>query len=314
MKISATGAQFDCIKGSIVTLTLFLAYIAVPLVGMIPGLFAPLPVMYYSVKSGKGTGYLIIAISTVVLSLLTDVATTVLFLMQCGVMAIAIPHFLINGKPPLRGVTYAVAINFGLVLLLAVGYAITQGVDLHGQILKGIAASINQTAQLYQKSGISGEDLKNLQEGLRQAGVLIGKIYPALLLLSLATIAIMNLAALARISARLPNPVLLGDFRKFRNPDQLVWLFIAAGFGLLASNPEIKGAAWNLMIVTLFLYFMQGLAVIEHLFARYNIKGFMRWFFYILIFLQPYLTIAVALLGVFDLWGDFRTPKQQENL
>lgn len=314
MKIPVTGSYLDYIKGSVVTLTLFLAYIALPLLGMIPGLFAPLPAIYYSVKSGKGAGYLIIAISTLVVALLGDIATTVLFLMQCGVMAIAIPHFLMNGRTPLRAITYGVAINFGLILLLAAWYGLSQGIDLHGQIIKGINTSISQTAQLYQKSGISGEDLKNLQEGLRQAGVLIGKVYPALLLLSLACIAILNLLALARISSRLPTPLKLGEFKMFRNPEQLIWLFIAAGFGLLVNNGDIRGAALNLMIVTLFLYFMQGLAVTEHFFARYNIKGFMRWFFYVLLLLQPYLVVVVALLGVFDLWGDFRTPKQQANL
>ncbi len=309
-----TGPQLDCIKGSILTLTLFLAYIALPLIGMAPGLIAPLPAMFYTVKSGRIVGVLIILISTVVLALLTEAATTVLFLLQCGFMALAIPNLLLRGKATVQAITYTVALNFGIILLLAALYSLSQGVDLHSQVLKGVNASITHTAQLYQKSGISGDDLKNLQDGLQQAGVLIGRIYPALLLLSLGFIASLNVALLARFCSRLPNPLLLGDFNQFRNPEQLVWVLIVAGFTLLVENAEIKAAALNLLVVTLCIYFVQGLAVIGHFFKRLNVSTLMRGLFYLIIMLQPYLLVVVALLGIFDLWGDFRTPKKQENL
>jgi hypothetical protein len=34
----------------------------------------------------------------------------------------------------------------------------------------------------------------------------------------------------------------------------------------------------------------------------------------LLLIFQPFMVLAVAVLGVFDLWGDFRSPKKQENL
>jgi uncharacterized BrkB/YihY/UPF0761 family membrane protein len=49
-------------------------------------------------------------------------------------------------------------------------------------------------------------------------------------------------------------------------------------------------------------------------FDRFAVQRFVRVIFYILLALQPYLAVAVAVLGIFDLWGNFRTPKQQENL
>jgi hypothetical protein len=40
----------------------------------------------------------------------------------------------------------------------------------------------------------------------------------------------------------------------------------------------------------------------------------LRVFFFMLLLFQPYLVIAVAALGLFDLWGNFRIPRQTQNL
>jgi len=68
-----------------------------------------------------------------------------------------------------------------------------------------------------------------------------------------------------------------------------------------------------LLIVSL-LYFLQGLAVINTLISRQSFSGVLRVGLYVMLLLQPYLATIVAGIGLFDLWGDFRTPKKQENL
>jgi len=53
MNFPDKGMLLDSIKGSVATAALFLAYISLPLAGILPGIFTPLPVMYYSLKSGR---------------------------------------------------------------------------------------------------------------------------------------------------------------------------------------------------------------------------------------------------------------------
>ena len=206
------------------------------------------------------------------------------------------------------------AVSLACILFFAAAFWVVRGVDLHGEILKGITYSITQTASLYEKSGLTGEDLQALQQGMKQAGELIGRVYPALVLIGIGAIAGLNLLVLARLAARLNRPLPIGDFRKFRNPDHLIWVVIAAGFALLLNSADVTTAALNVLIVTISLYSLQGLAIITHLFERFAVPRFARVIFYVLLALQPYLTVAVAVLGIFDLWGNFRTPKQQENL
>jgi hypothetical protein len=47
------GRILDVVKGSVASATLFLSFLFLPVFGMIPGLFTPLPAVYYAVKQGS---------------------------------------------------------------------------------------------------------------------------------------------------------------------------------------------------------------------------------------------------------------------
>lgn len=314
MKFPDKGTLLDLIKGSVATLTLFLAYVTFPLVGMLPGLFAPFPAIYYALKSGRTTGTAIVVVSAAVMAIMGDATFTLFFILQSGVISLALPAFLTSERSTARAIAYTVSVNLAAIILLAVIYGATQGVNPHTQALKVVNTSISQVAALYQEMGFKGDELKALQEGMQQAGALIGRVYPALLVVSLAFIVGLNLLVLTKLSGRLPALPAAGDFRSFKNPEQLVWVLIAAGFAMLVKDQHVATAALNVLIVTIALYFIQGMAVISHFFARYAVPKFVRVIFYILLALQFYLVVAIAALGLFDIWGDFRSPKKQENL
>jgi uncharacterized protein YybS (DUF2232 family) len=182
-------------------------------------------------------------------------------------------------------------------------------VDIHGHLLKGISTSISQTIRFYEKSGLTGDELEGLRQGMQQAGELIGRVYPALLIIFLTLIAGLNLALTAKLSAKLPSTLPVGDFKQFKNPEQMIWIVIIAGFAIISAVPLLTTAALNVLIVAIFLYFIQGLAILLHFFQRFKVPPFVRWICYLLLGLQPYLLLGVAALGIFDIWGDFRTRK-----
>jgi hypothetical protein len=49
----------------------------------------------------------------------------------------------------------------------------------------------------------------------------------------------------------------------------------------------------------------------SHFFTRFAVPAVGRFMFYLFLLLQPYLFAGVAALGIFDIWGNFRAPKQQ---
>ncbi len=311
MNFPVQGTWLDIIKGSVLTLVLFISFVVL---GVIPGIFTPLPALYYGLKNGRASGAVIVGISAAILAALGQVPLTALYLVLFGITSLVLPVLVTVGKGGARSMAYTVAINAAVLILVAAAYGLSQGVDVHRQVLKVIDYSITQMSGFFEKSGFTGDELQSMQHVLKQGGALIGRTYPALILVGLACVAGLNLLALKRFAARLPQLLPVGEFRQFRNPEPLIWPLIVAGFALLINSATVTDVALNVLIAILFLYFMEGLAVILYFFDRFAVPVFIRVIFYVLLTLQPYLAIAVAVVGIFDLWGNFRTPKHRENL
>lgn len=303
----------DIIKGSASTLLLFLSYAVFPMIGTPAGVLSPYPALFYALKRGRTSGLAIVLVTLAVLAL-TDPTIALLYMVQGGLLSLLLAEFLRRGNGGARSIAGAVAGVTILAIVTAAACSLASGIDLNRMVQTGIAASIKQTAALYQKGGLSSEDLSAVNEALKQSGVFIGTAYPALMILLMVAFAGVNLSLLGRNTGRLPEPPAIGRFSGYRTPDHLVWLLIASGFCLLLEQPGLFQAALNILIVTLGLYFIQGLAIITSFFDRLKLSALMRGIFYLLLAVQPYLAVGVALLGLFDLWFNFRTPKKGENL
>jgi hypothetical protein len=64
--------------------------------------------------------------------------------------------------------------------------------------------------------------------------------------------------------------------------------------------------AMNVMMVLGTIYLFQGLSISAYYFQRWRLPGFFRGALYGFFFLQQFATLGVMLLGLFDLWFDFR--------
>jgi uncharacterized protein YybS (DUF2232 family) len=312
MALPGRELLLDALKGSVLTLTLFLAYVTFPVVGLLPGMLAPLPAIYYFCKRGKRTGFAVLLITTAVLLLMRETAVPLLYLLQAGIIGLLLPWFYLQGKGTARAIAVPVGINFLLIVAVVVTYGFWSGTDLQAILLQGIKSSGDQAIAIYSKQGLSAEDLETLSQGIRQAGALIARIFPALLMVALGSIAAMNMAMLFRIAGKwLPNLPQPDRFQTFRNPDALVWVVIIAGFSMLLPQPDIQRAALNLLVVSAFIYFLQGLAVVLAFFQKIAVPALARFIFWLVLLFQPYLVVAIAFLGIFDIWADFRSPKEK---
>lgn len=312
MQLPGRELLFDAVKGGVLTLALFLAYITFPVLGLAAGILTPLPAMFYHFKRGAIAGALIFTITLSVLMVMGGASVPMLYLLQSGLTGILLPLFYLHGKGAARAIAYSVGINFLLIVALALAYGFSTGADLQGTLLKGINSSTEQAVAIYSKQGLSAEDLEIFTQGIRQAGSLIAKVFPALVLVALGAITALNMAVIFRLRAkRLPDIPEPEQFLAFRNPDMLVWIVIAAGFALLVPTEDISRVGLNMLVVCCFIYFLQGLAVVLAFFKRVSVPSLARGVFWLVLAFQPYLVLAIAIFGLFDTWGDFRVPKQK---
>lgn len=312
MALPGKELLLDAFKGGVLTLALFLAYITFPVIGLLPGMLAPLPAMYFFCKRGAAAGGAVFSITLTVLVIMGEPVIPLLYLLQAGIISLLLPWLYLKGKGTARTIAYSAGINFLLIVAVALAYGLWSGTDLAATLVKGIENSADQAIALYRNQGLSKEDLEMLTQGIRQAGGVIAKVFPALLLVSLGSIAALNMALIFRLAARwLPNLPMPDSFQSFRNPESFVWVVIVAGFSMLLPQPGIQQVALNLLIVCGFIYFLQGLAVVLAFFQRLSVPSLARMIFWLVLMFQPYLVLAIAFLGIFDIWANFRTPKEK---
>jgi uncharacterized protein YybS (DUF2232 family) len=300
----------DILKGSVATVALFLAYLSLPLIGVIGGVLAPLPAIVSTFRSGRASGIIIIVLSAAVFAAVVELPFVVFYLLQSATISLLVP-LLLPGRRTSQAVVLAAAASIALIAAAGLAIAGFGGISLDAAVSKWITESSTQTSALYARIGFSGEDLKALQQGLQQFIAVFSQAYPALIVITQTTAVMLNVLAFSGIARRRQLPVAIDDFRQFRNPEQLIWLLILAGFAMLVPNQMVERAALNLLLVLLFAYLIQGLAVMLQFFDRMAIPAVGRYFFYFFLVLQPYLVVGVVVLGIFDLWGNFRSPRKQ---
>lgn len=89
-------------------------------------------------------------------------------------------------------------------------------------------------------------------------------------------------------------------------PDHLVWWVIAGGLTLVSNHDKLEIVGINVLVVLVPLYAIQGLAVVRHFFLRVRLPRPLQVVSFGLLAVQPLLLVAVACVGLSDLWIDFR--------
>jgi uncharacterized protein YybS (DUF2232 family) len=305
---------FAVLTGMAGSFILFAAYLVIPPAGIFSGLVAPFPVAYVLFRHGRWAAVVAVLGGTTVTAAVFGLTAGTFYLVQCGLIALLMPELLLRGFSAVRSIVWTTAANMVMLASAVMFFSAASGQDVHQLVVTEIKNSVAQAVSIYENSGVKGEELVLLKQTMATAAELVIRLYPALVTITLIAMAGCNLALLRRFNTFRDHRLTIGEFKAYRNPDILVWVLIAAGFCMLSGNLIITTPALNILAICTLLYFLQGLSVLVTVIARQSIAGVLRVGLYVMLLLQPYLAAVVAAIGIFDLWGDFRTPRKQENL
>lgn len=296
---------------------LFSASLAVPVIGFVSAFLAPVPLGLARIKGGSAIAGFSALLATLLLAVLFSPPIGAWYAVQCGLIGLLVPELALRGFRPSRTIIWTTAAGATLTALITAAYVISNGIRLQLFIQKEITDSINQATRLYeQHAGLPAQDLEILKQGMQSIGQIMSRTYPALTTINLGLISAVTLLLFMRIATKRAVAVNGSPFKEFRTPEPLVWLLIVAGFTMLAPSALLTTPALNILSVLGVLYFMQGLAVLLTLCERSSFASTLKVLLGIILLTQPYLVVVVTVLGIFDYWGDFRTPRttQEENL
>jgi uncharacterized protein YybS (DUF2232 family) len=305
----------NIVTGAAVSALFFLAASFIPFIGSVIIVFTPLPLLYYFSKFGRGGGGVVFFLSAVLVSIILGFVHTewhLLVYLAMGLIGISLSEIFRRRSSVEAAVIFPVALILGLFLLFLGYQSHVSGQMPWSLVEKNIGAVIQENIQYYESQGLSQEMIGMIKSDLPKITELFTMIFPAVFLITIALTVIVNvISGKAFLQLRqLPYPD-FGDLSAWKAPEKLIWLFILSGICivvamLVPAPPWIETAGLNVLIICLFVYLLQGFAIVAYLFKERRVPWFFRYAFYLLVFTIQYLILIVAMVGLFDLWIDFR--------
>ncbi len=174
-------------------------------------------------------------------------------------------------------------------------------------ISQAMNSGIDEALRQYRSTdSLSSENIVILEQTLHQVKEIAPLILPAIvgtifILLSWVTVVLGNII-LPKAGCIQP----WNEYRFWRLPDAFVWVLITSGITALIPAGSLQIVGINCLILTVFIYSFQGLAVLVFLLKKWNVPRFVRTFIYVMIILQSFGTVLLIVVGVADVWFDIR--------
>jgi uncharacterized protein YybS (DUF2232 family) len=304
-------AVLYAIAGVCLTLLLFLSSHWFGPIGAFTNMLTALPICYLVMRFGLSTGVLTVLLSVATLTVLTDPAVLTSYLGLFVVPSLLLPNLLRRGKAWDQALLVS-----GVATLLVAGTLLTSYVLLSGHEMgllmdRYLQAEVDTAMQTYSEAGLSESQVGELEDVASQVAGFIRKTFVGLYAAGVLVIHLVTLFFLQRFNKG-QYQIVGSAFVQWRLPALLIWLLIVAGFSLLAPLPELALVGRNLLAVLLPLYFVQGLAIVCCFLQQKEWPPALKGLIYILVFLLNPLPLVVTGVGIFDLWIDFRRPRNKD--
>jgi uncharacterized protein YybS (DUF2232 family) len=291
-------------------MTVFLAASLIPVIGVFFLVLLPLVLFVLCFLNDQKTTMTAFFISLgavlVVLSLL-DAILPVFALATMGLAGILMAQCARQNYSVEAIILLPTSLILGMIVLFFVYAGMSASMSSWALVEKYITEAVELNINLYGRLPIAAEEISAIQDSKDTIIYVFARIFPALCVIAISGTVWINVLAghkrLTKSGILLPG---LSGLSEWKAPSWLVWVFIAAGGLSFLPHTQISFVGINFFLITAFLYLLQGLAIVSFFFQNKNISIFFRILIYFLIAVQQILMIAIAAVGFFDLWIDFR--------
>jgi len=285
-----------------------------PVTYLMVGVLAPLPVLLVGRRCGTMAALgLALAAALTIFSLRPSLETITAHLGfgQLLLLGVLLSWLQRRLYPPKAIILAVVVINL-VTLLYVTGEALYLGVTLPALLAQKSREVMDSFQKFVEGAGSGSEGLALPGFTLEEVRRLLQFMLPGLVVVNSAMVAWINVVLARRLAPALGWGEPEQPMYYWAVPEWLIFIALAAGFLLLMPAKAVRLLSLNLLMVLALLYFFQGVAVLSAWFHRFNLPRFVRAVGYPLMFFHP-LVFLVIILGLLDLWFDFRRlhqPKQ----
>jgi hypothetical protein len=303
---------------ALLSCTLMLLPAFVPIGGGLLSALAPFPLIVLAVKYPWRYAMSLMGLEGG-LMLLGGQWQSLVFLGQCGLVVLATSGALRRGWSISQTLVGSLVVLFGVGALLLAVYSIF--VQSPTQLLVTryfdniVHVSQEYVRAVEQLQEGEDEQLTALAQALPQ---LVFTVLPALMVIGHLCINLCNYILVRRYCQRSQPPLTLDpdDLTCWRASDYLIWVFLASGAALLVPIDLVNTIGLNVLLVTLAIYLLQGLAIVLFWGRRLPLPLGVQFLMIAVVFLiaGPLSVIVCTAAGLFDLWVDFRRQRHHPLL
>ncbi|MEN8134773.1 MAG: DUF2232 domain-containing protein [Thermodesulfobacteriota bacterium] len=278
--------------------------------------FAPLPVFYFLVESGASRGVNTLTGALLITGLTATAvgaATAFFFLVTMLPVGYVLAKSMATKAAPIQA-----GFKAFVALLLGWGtWSLLYSMANHSSLYQDILTSLDQGLMIAGETILNSTELPNenalaFEAAFSKLRDLIPHIMPGLLLVTMTMMVFLTMV-IGQWLLNKKNRALSSwpPFAEWRLPEQLVAVIIVAGIFTLLPGAILNDVGLNVIFLAGTLYFFQGLSVINALLARWKAPF---WVLIVgLVFFQVYGFIFLAVLGLADVWVDFRKRGTDTN-
>jgi uncharacterized protein YybS (DUF2232 family) len=278
---------------------MFGAAVRVPL--LFPfALLAPFPLLVVRLRHGLVPAVLATLSAAALLGSLAGGGPGVRYLMLVAPLLL-VAESMARGRGMLRGCGWA----FAVLALLVSAFLLFANDEMRALALASLEHSRSREFLDGMRASVPAEQVDAFVEQAATAYEAMLVVYPAVYIIGAALVVLLN-ASLLRLYLRRRDPGWLdaGEFEGVRWPFVLAVAFV--GLGLAVLSPLLRPAAYNGLLILAFFFGLQGLAVVCFYAQRLAAPPLLRAAVLVLVLINPWAPQILALIGLFDIWFDFR--------
>ncbi len=298
----------DILTGIFLCILIISIIYIMPLIGVFAWMFLPLPVLFYRLKSGRKGGAIIMVASLAVLIISTsNFALNTLYFGSLLLTGFFLGDFIEQHLRVEKIILYTglAVLTACMTVLFLYSLTFTQGID---QLISNYITRYQAlSTQLFSHSAELYPEMKIDKQMLAKASSLLVSAFPSIFINSYLTMIWLNILLIKRLLKTKGIIVKsIENLDHWKAPEYLVFGVIGLSVLMFFPMGVLTIFALNSLIILMFVYFFQGIAIVSFLFTKKSSPFALRSFFYILIAIQPLFMFLVIGLGLFDTWFNFR--------
>lgn len=306
----------DLITGILICTVIIAARYAVPLTGILELVSIPLPILLYRLKAGRIYGCMIMLISLLVMTGFFNDKPGIVFYFGTLYLTGFTLGELIEKHLPVKWIITGTFLSAGVILFAALYiYTANQDTTVVDYIFNGIKQQHDELTVLFGQLMQVNPDIEINQQLIDKSKTLFFAVFPVMILSSYLFVMWLNLLFIRILLKK--NEITVQSLEyldRWRAPFPI---FIGLLIGLILpflvpGAPEM--IILNCLIIILFIYFFQGIAVVSFYFEKKEVSIGGRSIFFIMMMNLPFIPIVATICGLLDSWFDFRKLNVEQHI